>query len=186
VEFVQPGAVPPDITEEHHTRHHRPLQPPEEPHRGFRIEFDLIGVYGRDQLPDLEEILNSICDAARQHMEALPQFFRWGGLLIEVHRFEVLVGLIDLRLQLRGTLNSEPVSDSIRTHDSPGGNSRSVLMRGLLGIAIANITNAVRRVVAPNSGMTRAYRRAERLAILDLKRCLDRIVNRPRSFWDRF
>lgn len=174
------------IADESPLRTHRPAHPPEEPSRGFRIEYDLVGVYGRDQMPQLEASLGTICDAAQQHLEGFPQWFQSGGLLIEVHRYEVLVGLIDLRLQLRGNLNGEPVSDSIRSHDSPGGNARSVLMRGLLGIAIANITNAIRRVVSPHSGTTRAYRKAERYAIQDLSRCLDRIVNRPRSFWDRF
>ena len=136
-------------------------------------------------MSQLEESVLSVCDAAQQHMEALPQFYRSCGLLIEVHRFEVQVGLIDLRLQIRGNINGEPVSDSIRTHDSPGGNSRSVLLRGVIGVALANMGNAVMGFLSPRSGQARAYRKAQRLASQDLTRCLDNLIDRPRTFWDR-
>ncbi len=154
----------------------RPALPPEAPRFGFQIEYALIGVFGRDQQDQLQSSLDAICAALLRHLESFPQAFASAGLVIEVHRFEVQIGSIDLRLHLVGSLNGEPVSETVRTHDSPGGNSRSILFRGLLGIAIANTWHALQRTLLPGAGLARTYRRAERLAIRDLRRCLDRIA----------
>jgi hypothetical protein len=157
-------------------RAQRPALPPEAPRFGFQIEYALIGVFGRDQQERLQASLTNICEGVREHLESRPQFFTSAGLVIEVHRFEVQIGSIDLRLHLLGSLNGENVSETILTHDSPGGSTRSILMRGFLGVAIANLWYAMLRTIMPGAGLARAYRHAERMAIKDLNRGLERIV----------
>jgi hypothetical protein len=154
----------------------RPAIPPEAPRFGFTIEYALIGVFGRDQQAQLQASLENICDGLNDHLEGRPQFFTSGGLLIEVHRFEVEIGSIDLRLHMRGNLNGEPVSETILTHDSPGGSTRSILLSGFVGVALANVGNRLLRTFVRRWGLTRAYRRAARLATRDLARSLNRVV----------
>lgn len=165
-----------ESTPEAEPRLQRPALPPEAPRHGFQIEYGLTGVFGRDQQERLDETLQSICDAVRDHMEGRPQSFTSCGLLIEVHRFEVQIGEIDLRLHVRGTLNGDAVSETIRTHSSPGGNTESVLMRGALGVALSNGLSALQRMLLPGAGLSRAYRRASRLAARDISRFLDGIA----------
>lgn len=155
----------------------RPALPPEAPRHGFQIDYALIGVFGRDQIDELQNSMQTICDGVEQHLESRPQLFTSAGLVIEVHRFEVQIGLIDLRLHLVGSLNGEAVSETILTHDSPGGSTRSILLRGFVGVALANLWHSLQRTLAPGSCLVRAYRRAERLAVRGITRGLDRIAS---------
>lgn len=171
----------------------RYFDPQNVPQYGFDIQVKIENeVYGRDERLWVEDSAESIRHALLDHLEAFPQYFDRGFLLLNVHRWSIKPDSYDLNIRLVGLLNGEEFSKYF--YASPTSAEQRSLVRGggLIALPVMLVAGLFGGLVGLltsslwGNPIIRSHQRLRKKAARDLTLLLDAEVGRPQSMWNRF
>lgn len=148
---------------------------PPDPGMGFRTQIQLPKLLRRSERPAIEESAHQMLGDIVAHMEAAPQDFQSGSLILQVDRYELDPEKIDVRMRLFGTVNGERFT-------AP---AQRLLNRQLRRSLIGMLTELVGKVLFPGAQDRIAHKTIRGLLGKQLCEALDETVGKPPGLWKR-